>query len=126
MRRAVLGRCRLLTLANVHDRLVEAVSRVGGLAVDPMEVRGLPVEEPQAMEAGLAGLLPGRTLLAGTIERRLLVTEQPDVLGWTVADLSGQPLASWPWPARTDGRVQLDRAGSWLSTASITDDGVSR
>jgi len=84
------------------------------------------MEEPQAVEAGLAGLIPGQTLLAGTIERRLLVTGQPDVSGWTVADLSGQPLGSWPWPAWTEGRIQLDRPGSWLSTASITDDGVSR
>jgi hypothetical protein len=116
----------LLTLATAHDRLADVVSHVRGLAVDPAEVRGLPVEEPQTVEAGLAQLLPGRVVLGGTIERRLLVAEQPDLSGWTVADLSGGPLESWPWPSWIDGRVRLDRPGWWLSPAVITDEGVWR
>jgi hypothetical protein len=43
-----------------------------------------------------------------------------------VADLSGQPLDSWRWPGWTDRRISLDQPACWLSTATITDEGVRR
>lgn len=114
----------MLTLTAGHDRLAEATAHAGGTI--PAALRALPWAEPTAVEAALAGCLPARFALTGTIERRLLLAEHADRTTWTVADLSGQAHETRAWPSWTAGRVTLDDADSWLSTATVPADGVRR
>lgn len=111
--------------AILQRRLVDTVAHVTGHpATDlvPVEVSNA---EPDSIQRVLAGLLPGRFTVTGTLERRLVAAERPDGR-WTIADLAGQPHCTRAWPAWSTRHVHVDAPDSWLSTGTVTEAGAVR
>lgn len=86
----------------------------------------LPLAQPAALADVLREHLPGRFVVAGTIERRLLAAEHAETPEWTIADLSGRALDSRRWPSWTTGRITIADPQQWISTATVTDEAVHR
>ncbi|MFI5783318.1 B12-binding domain-containing radical SAM protein [Nocardia sp. NPDC051570] len=101
-------------------RLLTVVTETGG---DTDKARALLADlhasEPNPLREGLARVLPGRVLLTGTLDHRLILTEHPDHHAWTIADLAGQPLAQRNWPDWVREGVEFHTPRSWLSTAVL-------
>ncbi|MFF2120465.1 B12-binding domain-containing radical SAM protein [Kitasatospora sp. NPDC058184] len=66
-----------------------------------------------------------RVLVAGTLDRRLVLIEQPDAR-WVVADLSGHNHDTRYWPTWITGHIEMDTPDSWLSLANLDDAAVHR
>jgi hypothetical protein len=111
---SLIGRASLLTAV-----------RHGGGAPPGDSFADLPMEQPDAVRAALTGIMPGQVVITGTVERRLVIAERAEG-GWTVADLSGRPHSTRVWPAWTNAHVALGKPESWLSSATISDEGVHR
>ncbi|MBV9140254.1 MAG: hypothetical protein JO115_04960 [Pseudonocardiales bacterium] len=82
----------------VHDRIVEVVRRLGGdtnVCCTTIEV--IPASEPNRLADALAAIVPARIILTSTLERRLLLAKHHGAVGWTVADLAGQPHRTRVW-----------------------------
>ena len=112
-----------------YQRLVAAVSAaIQRPATDLIALIGhhQALAEPAAVTDALAAVMPARFSLTGTHESRLLFVEHPATAGWTVADLSGQPLGQRTWPEWTTDRVTIADPTSWLSDATVTSEGVRR
>lgn len=107
------------------DRLAELVVHCTG-APAPPGLGLVPLEQPEMVRRVLADLLPGKVVVTGTVERRLVLIEDVNGVGWTVADLSGRPHSSRRWPVWAADRLRLDTPEAWLSTATINDEGVQR
>lgn len=110
-----------------NDNLLCAIHHASGrrLASLPEACRLFPEQPMRATEA-LSGVLTDTRIMSGTIGRRLLIakrTHQPD---WTFADLSGQPLAAYPWPAWSGTCMTVDTPREWLSSGTITQHGAHR
>lgn len=115
----------MLTLATTLDRLGEVVRAVREhRAVETW--RTVPLAEPTRVEEAMARILPGRVVVTGTLERRLLLAELAGESDWVVAELSGHPLNTRAWPAWTRNRIGLHDEREWISSATITADGVRR
>lgn len=115
--------------ATAQSRLVEAIEHASGGPANTgtiTAIRGISMTDPNALGEVLKGVLPGRFSLTGSLDRRLLLADRVDSRGWTAADLSGQPHATRVWPQWTFGRLQIDTHNDWLSTATLTEDGVHR
>ncbi|GIF01129.1 B12-binding domain-containing radical SAM protein [Paractinoplanes rishiriensis] len=115
--------------ATDHGRLLQAITHTTGLhptMEETTRLDRLPLTDVPALTAALASLLPGRFAVTGTLDRRLLIAENPAGGGWTVADLSGQPHATRQWPAWTTDRIAVQRPQHWLSSATVTSDAVTR
>lgn len=112
------------------DRLLDALTHALGEPLDDDRIRALraiPMTDPVALGVELERLLPNRSSVSGTLDRRLLFVERATgPSGWTVADLSGQPHSTRAWPAWTRERIQIHDPGGWLSTASLSDSAVYR
>jgi radical SAM superfamily enzyme YgiQ (UPF0313 family) len=76
------------------------------------------------VETAVAGAA-GRVRVAGTLDRRLVCVERRD-RQWAVADLSGQPHRTRPWPAWAHGHLEIENPGSWLSLAALDVQAVYR
>ena len=112
-----------------HGRLLQAITRTTGLRPAAEVVTGvthLPMTDLTAVTAALTPLLPSRFAVTGTLERRLLIAENPAAGDWIAADLSGQPHITRRWPVWTDDRITVHHPEQWLSSATLTDDAVSR
>ncbi|MDT0307296.1 radical SAM protein [Streptomyces sp. DSM 44917] len=73
---------------------------------------------PDELGAAVAERAPGRVLVRGTLERRLMLLERRDSR-WAAADLSGRPHATRRWPGWLKGHLRLDAPEGWLSLASL-------
>lgn len=80
------------------------------LLLDPLRLR-------RHLETALIGKVT-RVRVAGTLDRRLLGIKRADET-WVLADMSGQPHETRAWPAWAEGRIHLERPGSWLSPARL-------
>jgi hypothetical protein len=110
-------------------RLVQAASRATGLPHDDFAtlLNGDDLlTQPMAITDALTGLLPTRFTLTGTQERRLFLIENTGTPGWTIGDLSGQPLGTRAWPQWTTGRLTITEPEGWMSTGDVTTDGIRR
>jgi hypothetical protein len=120
----------LVGAATVHDRLLIAAQHAAGYRFDAAvtaRLRAIPETDPNAWAAALAGVLPGRFSLTGTLDRRLLLAAHAAPAGgWTIADLSGQPHQTRAWPAWTQNRIQLHVPHSWLSDGTLTGNAAHR
>lgn len=115
------------TTATVHDRIVEVVRRLGGdTNVCRSTIEAIPASEPNRLADALAAIVPARAILTSTLERRLLFTEHHGAVGWTVADLAGQPHRTRAWPPWAATAIGLDDPSSWISTANISMAGIYR
>src|ERR1039457_3493752 len=107
------------TMGTAARRLTETVRYTAG--IDLPAVEDIMLLEPDRLrgllEVALAGT-GGRVRVAGTLDRRLACIERPD-RQWVVADLSGQPHQTRPWPICASGQLELENPGSWLSLATI-------
>lgn len=112
-------------VATVYGRIAEVVSHAAGVA-DVRGLRAVPLEQPEVLRQALAERLPGRVVVAGSIDRRLLFAERPSGGGWTIADLSGRPHASRRWPDWTNDHLRLKSTESWLTTATLSEEGLRR
>jgi hypothetical protein len=111
-----------------HGRLLQAIAHTTGLHPAPEVATGLtslPMTDVTAVTTALTPLLPGRFAVTGTLERRLLIAENPTG-DWTIADLSGQPHTTRQWPAWADGHITVHHPQQWLSVATLTDNAVTR
>ncbi|MBV9730951.1 MAG: hypothetical protein JO309_16400 [Pseudonocardiales bacterium] len=109
------------TATTVHDRIVEVVRRLGSDAdVCRTTIEVIPASEPNRLADALAAIVPARTILTSTIERRLLLAEHHGAIGWTVADLAGQPHRTRAWPPWAATAIEFDDLSSWISTAHIS------
>jgi radical SAM superfamily enzyme YgiQ (UPF0313 family) len=66
-----------------------------------------------------------RVLVAGTLDRRLVLIERGDHR-WVMADLSGQPLGSRQWPAWCEQGLTLDDADAAVTLADLAPAVVDR
>lgn len=119
-----------------HDRIV-AAARLAAPSLPASHdldraLRSVPLTEHDALQATLAEELAhhaGPTLVAGTLDRRLiLIKTRHDIDRWVVADLSGKAHQTRDWPAWTSraADLHLDRPESWLSLATLDDRAVDR
>ncbi|MET8054793.1 cobalamin-dependent protein, partial [Streptosporangium sp. NPDC005286] len=110
------------TGTSAHDsceRLIAAVHHATGVPpVTAADVTPL-LHRPTALHQLLAERLPTRAVVAGSLDRRLLLVENATRSGWTIADLSGQEHRTRQWPAWTRGRLPLTRPDSWLSGTDV-------
>ncbi|MFK3980577.1 radical SAM protein [Micromonospora sp. NPDC050397] len=83
------------------------------------------MEQPHVMRTALARIMPGQVMITGTVERRLVIAERAES-EWIVADLSGRAHNTRVWPAWARAHIALDSPRSWLSSATITAEGVHR
>lgn len=109
-----------------HDRLVDTVERCTDRAVSSSELRRLPLEQPHVIRRVLENLLPGRVVVTGTIERRLLLIEHGHGQRWMAADLSGEAHATRRWPGWAADHLMLEAPNSWLSPVAIDEQGMQR
>jgi hypothetical protein len=65
-------------------------------------------------------------LVTGTVDRRLVVLEDPRHEDWVVADLSGQPLRTRFWPAWTRQYLRIVDPTHWWSSAAFSAEGLRR
>lgn len=106
-----------------HGRLLSAVTHTLGRDVGATpDLESVSLAEPAAVSEALGRYLPGRFVVSGTIERRLLLAERPNSPTWTVAELSGAPLGEREWPAWTEGRLRVDQPDAAISTTAVGDD----
>jgi hypothetical protein len=110
-----------------NNNLLRAVQHASGrdLADLPAACRSFP-EQPVRVTEALGGVLTDTCIITGTISRRLLIAKRTHRSGWTFADLSGRPLANYPWPAWSRTRMTVDTPGEWLSSGTVTQDGARR
>jgi hypothetical protein len=110
-----------------NDNLLRAIHHASGrdLADLPTACRSFP-EQPVRVAEALGGVLTDTCIVTGTINRRLLIVRRTHRPGWTFADLSGRPLAAYPWPAWSRTHMSVDAPWEWLSSGTITRDGVHR
>jgi hypothetical protein len=106
-------------------RLVEAVRAASGAMPDGL-TDGLVQLQPARLEDHLSAVVPGRVAVRGTFERRLLFAERPEDGDWLVAELSGKPLLTRVWPGWVRGRVTIEEPEGWLSSVTLTPEGVRR
>ncbi|WP_406313332.1 hypothetical protein OHA77_33535 [Streptosporangium sp. NBC_01639] len=105
---------------SAHDRLIIAVRHaIGAAPFTAADLHETPLEQPVALHRFLTERLPARVALTGTVDRRLLVVENPVGPGWTIADLSGQQHRTREWPTWTQGRLPLTQPDSWLSNTDV-------
>lgn len=112
-----------------HGRLLHAIAHTTGLypsAEVVTRLSHLPMTNVTAVTTALASLLPGRFAVTGTLERRLLLAENAAGGDWTAVDLSGEPHTTRRWPAWTRDRITVHEPRQWLSSATVTDDAVTR
>lgn len=87
------------------------------LFLDPQRLR-------QHLETVLASRA-GRVRVAGALDRRVVGVERTDGR-WMLADLSGRPHRTRVWPGWVSGRIEMDNADSWLSSAWLDEQAVYR
>jgi hypothetical protein len=117
------------TITAAHDRLLDALAHTLGERVDTAtsaRLHRIPMTDPAAVSAALGPVLPAQFSLTGTLDRRLLIAEQPARDRWIIADLSGQPHTTRDWPQWIHGRLAITKPDRWLSAATLTDDAVHR
>lgn len=112
--------------ATPHDRLSDIVERYTDGAVASNELRRLPLEQPHVIRRVLEDLLPGRVVVTGTIERRLLLIEHGHREQWLAVDLSGEAHATRRWPGWAADHLMLEAPNSWQSSAAIDEQGMQR
>lgn len=115
----------MLLQTTIQDRIIEVVRRAGGEAASNL-IGMIPTDEPNRLRDALATVLPARVIVAGTLERRLLLAEHPELQVWIAADLSGEPHHSRPWPLWARAAIDLNEDTSWISTARISSAGIYR
>lgn len=109
-----------------HDRLIDTVERCTDSAVSSNGLLRLPLEQPHVIRRALEDLLPGRVVVTGTIERRLLLIEHGHGERWMAVDLSGEAHATRQWPGWAADHLMLEAPNSWLSPAAIDEQGMQR
>lgn len=114
-----------------HGRLVETIRAtwLHGVVTDTTVTALTSVAETDltTLARRVADAVPGRFSLTGTLDRRLLFAERPAIVGgWVVADLSGQPHQTRPWPDWVSARVSIAAPDRWLSLAELTEDAADR
>lgn len=113
-----------------HRRLVEGIraASLEGVVADSALTALVGVAETDLSMLGrsVADAVPGRFSLTGGLDRRLLFAERPELGGWVVADLSGQPHTTRAWPEWVSGRVVLAEPERWLSVADLSEDAANR
>ncbi|MDT5026086.1 MAG: hypothetical protein QOE61_2512, partial [Micromonosporaceae bacterium] len=121
-------RCDSTTAHNAAaERLHATIQGTLGHADALPDPASWPLTDPNAVHRLVASVAPHRTLVAGTLDHRLVLIEtDPAVSRWQIADLSGGPLHARPWPSWTAGAVTIDEPDAWSSTATITDRAVHR
>jgi hypothetical protein len=110
-----------------NGNLLCAIHHASGrrLADLPVACSSFPEQPMRAAEA-LSGVLTDTRIITGTISRRLLIAKRTHRPDWTFADLSGRPLAVYPWPAWSRTCMTVDAPREWLSSGTITQHGVHR
>ena len=118
---------RTATSADVDGRLTALLNTVADAAGQEHRAgRQRPVTDPDGITELLAGLLPHRLVVSGTLDRRLVFAERtPAQHCWQVVDLNGDHL-SRDWPVWARDHIVVDDSGSWLSSARLTDTAVHR
>ncbi|MFD8560645.1 B12-binding domain-containing radical SAM protein [Streptosporangium canum] len=116
--------------STTHRLLLEAVGRLRLTPLTPAQqqmIRDVPRSQPNALRDAAARLLPSHdVVLTGTLERRLLAASTGRPGTWLLADLSGQPHTTRPWPDWAAQQVRLQTPGAWISHATLTPDAVTR
>ncbi|UWE10851.1 B12-binding domain-containing radical SAM protein [Actinacidiphila bryophytorum] len=108
---------QLLVEAVRHAADLNMIRADEALLLDPQRLQ-------QFLETATAGRV-GRVRVAGTLDRRLVCIERQDGQ-WTLADLSGHPHRTRTWPGWATGRIDVEDADSWLSSARLDDQAVYR
>ncbi|MEU3558508.1 radical SAM protein [Kitasatospora sp. NPDC006786] len=111
------GRLREALRLAVPGAPAVAAAETERLLVNPVKLRNHLTEH--------LGDHTGRVLVAGTLDRRLVLVEQQDGR-WVVADLSGESHDTRHWPAWLTGHIEIDTPDSWLSLADLDDAAVYR
>lgn len=114
--------------ADLQERLATTIGHVLGsptAAVGELP-ESLVATAPHRLRDAIRSVLPRRVIVAGTMERRLLIAEHGTGGRYTFADLSGNPHATREWPGWARAHVRLDTPGDWLSVGTISDDGLHR
>lgn len=110
--------------ADTADLFFGAVADMAAISVDPTLLA--------AHVAGALGARARRVLVAGALDRRLLLIEraaQPAYSGapsWVAADLSGRPHEARAWPAWAGEHLVLEHPKRWLSLAHVDEVAVRR
>ncbi|WP_115061592.1 B12-binding domain-containing radical SAM protein [Nocardia otitidiscaviarum] len=111
----------------VARRILTVVANTGGDTDKATSLLGdLHLSEPNQLRDALTATVPSRLLVADTLDHRLLLTEHADHHTWSIAELSGRPLAERAWPSWAREGIIVDTAESWLSTGNLTTDAEFR
>ena len=93
----------------------------------------VPPEDPTRLAVALTDTLGEDYTVAvtGTLDRRLLLlghtpAGHADTGRWTAADLSGRAHRTRDWPTWTTGHLTVEQPDSWLSGATVTEQGLRR
>lgn len=118
------------TISPFHGRLVEAIraTSLDGIVTESTmtALSGVAETDLATLGRSVADAVPGRFSLTGGLDRRLLFAERPELGGWVMADLSGQPHNTRAWPEWVAGRVVLAEPDRWLSVADLSGDAADR
>mgnify|MGYP000856952054 CR=1 FL=1 len=115
--------------------VIEAVTRFerrhGSCPGDPATVPCSTVDmltTPDALRDRVRRMAPsaGVTVVTGPVERRLLALGPSGPGPWLLADLSGQPHDSRPWPAWAKDHLRVHDAHDWISWADVDRAGRER
>lgn len=96
--------CAKFTGRGARDRLLFAAEHATGIV--PADLAAVQLADTAALTAALNEHLGVRVIVAGTLERRLVLIESADRNGWTVADLSGASHDMRAWPTGCGGFVR--------------------
>lgn len=113
-----------MSYGSTSARIQDLVASVGGAPVPRLSHRCRA--EPAHLAGALATALPGRCVVTGTIERRLVFAESRGHPEWTIADLSGDPHRTRSWPAWTAGRITVHEPDEWISPVTLEGDALHR
>lgn len=117
-------------LATPHDRLLTAFQlaalRTSDILIGPLG--SVSLADPAELQAWIAEHLAGyvgRTFVAGTLDRRLILIERHDGY-WAAADLSGHAHRTRAWPYWITSCLRIHDVDSWLSLAKLDQELVYR
>jgi Fe-S oxidoreductase len=112
--------------ADLHERLNAVVTHVIGGPCPPVMTSHLSVLATSELKGVLRAVLPGRLVVTGTMDRRLVIAEHHTLDKWTLADLSGNPLATRFRPEWARRELTIETPESWLSTGTVSESGYHR
>ncbi|MFI8186218.1 B12-binding domain-containing radical SAM protein [Actinacidiphila glaucinigra] len=109
--------------ARLLDRLSVPKAKAEAIA------RDLNFTDPNRMHDSIsdaASVDPERVIVTGSLDRRLVLVDAGGSDQWVAADLSGRSHASRRWPTWTEGRIRIHEPDTWLSSADLMTDALTR